>query len=87
MGERSHILEENCWGVVRQSVSLLPFPLRRYVSQGLLDYMVHQVGSSEDYDKLARDTGDSSWSWKNIRKFIFVVSPSGSDAWSARHLY
>jgi choline dehydrogenase len=37
--------------------------------------MVHQVGSSEDYDKLARDTGDSSWSWKNIRKFIFVVSP------------
>ncbi|KAJ2914009.1 hypothetical protein MD484_g6402, partial [Candolleomyces efflorescens] len=37
-----------------------------------VNYMVHQVGSSEDYDKLARDTGDSSWSWKNIRKFIFV---------------
>ncbi|KAF5325871.1 hypothetical protein D9611_000975 [Ephemerocybe angulata] len=45
-----------------------------------VNYMVHQFGSSEDYDKLAKDTGDSSWSWKNIRQYIFkherIVAPA-----------
>lgn len=40
--------------------------------------MVHQFGSSEDYDKLARDTGDPSWSWNKIRKYINVVRSSHS---------
>lgn len=39
-----------------------------------LDYMVHHFGSSEDYDKLARDSGDNTLSWRNMKKYIFKVS-------------
>lgn len=37
------------------------------------DYMVHQFGSSEDYNKLARETGDSSLSWDRMKRYIFKV--------------
>lgn len=38
------------------------------------DYMVHQYGSSEDYDKIAALTGDDGWSWNNMKQFITRVS-------------
>lgn len=42
--------------------------------------MNHHYGASADYDLLAEISGDSGWSWKNIRKYIKTVSsphPSG----------
>ena len=42
----------------------------------VLDYMVHQYGSSEDYDKMAALTGDNGWSWSNMKNFIAGVSAS-----------
>jgi choline dehydrogenase-like flavoprotein len=41
------------------------------------DYMIHQYGSSEDWDKLASDTGNINWSWSNIKQYIPVVSHPG----------
>ncbi|KAF4616043.1 hypothetical protein D9613_011414 [Agrocybe pediades] len=35
-----------------------------------VNYMTHHYGSSDDYDKLARDTGDAGWSWNNMQKYI-----------------
>lgn len=35
--------------------------------------MVHQYGSSTDYDKIAADTGDTGWSWSSVKKGIYVV--------------
>ncbi|KAF5337359.1 hypothetical protein D9611_002938 [Ephemerocybe angulata] len=34
------------------------------------NYMSHHYGSSEDYDRLARITGDSGWSWNNMKQYI-----------------
>jgi len=35
--------------------------------------MVHQFGSTEDYDLLAKVTKNDNWSWKNIKPKIYVV--------------
>ena len=35
--------------------------------------MVHQFGSTEDYDLLAKITKSKNWSWKNIKPKIYVV--------------
>jgi len=35
--------------------------------------MVHQFGSTEDYDLLGKITKNNNWSWKNMRPKIFVV--------------
>ncbi|KAF8960242.1 hypothetical protein BDZ97DRAFT_1905968 [Flammula alnicola] len=44
------------------------------------NYMVHQYGSSSDFDKLAADSGDSEWSWSNIKQYIYkhekIVPPT-----------
>ncbi|KAF5318100.1 hypothetical protein D9619_012067 [Psilocybe cf. subviscida] len=34
------------------------------------NYLFHQFGSSEDWNRLAKLTGDSNWQWSNMRKFI-----------------
>ena len=44
----------------------------------VLDYMIHHYGSSEDYDRLARITGDSGWAWKNMKRYIDRVGPNNS---------
>ncbi|EDR09885.1 uncharacterized protein LACBIDRAFT_318175 [Laccaria bicolor S238N-H82] len=35
-----------------------------------VNYMVHQYGSSEDYDKIAEITGDAGWNWDNVKRNI-----------------
>ena len=35
--------------------------------------MVHQYGSSEDYDKIAEITGDAGWSWDSVKRNIGKV--------------
>ncbi|RXW12904.1 hypothetical protein EST38_g12951 [Candolleomyces aberdarensis] len=50
-----------------------------------VNYMVHHYGSSEDYDRLARITGDPGWAWRNMRRYIdrhekFVPPADGHDA-------
>ncbi|KAF9257040.1 hypothetical protein L218DRAFT_949482 [Marasmius fiardii PR-910] len=41
--------------------------------------MAYTRGSSEDYDRLAKVTGDKDWSWKNLQPFILqpneVITP------------
>ncbi|KAF8170084.1 hypothetical protein BJ912DRAFT_1025458 [Pholiota molesta] len=34
------------------------------------NYLIHQYGSTEDWDRYARVTKDSGWAWKNIRQFV-----------------
>ncbi|KAF9533808.1 hypothetical protein CPB83DRAFT_757126 [Crepidotus variabilis] len=36
-----------------------------------VNYLIHQYGSSDDYDKLASITGDPGWSWTNMKKYIY----------------
>ena len=50
---------------------------RRDIDIEVIDYMVHQYGSSEDYDKLAALTGDSGWSWNNMKQYITRVCLPG----------
>ncbi|KAH6896413.1 hypothetical protein BKA70DRAFT_1198967 [Coprinopsis sp. MPI-PUGE-AT-0042] len=62
-----------------------PFPRGRVLGgSSSINYMVHQYGSSEDYDKLAALTGDSGWSWDNMKQYItrhekFVPPADGHD--------
>ncbi|KAK1222763.1 hypothetical protein PQX77_014372 [Marasmius sp. AFHP31] len=42
------------------------------------DYMIYTRGSSEDYDRIADETGDPGWSWENLQPFILrneIVTP------------
>ncbi|KAI0052418.1 GMC oxidoreductase [Auriscalpium vulgare] len=38
-----------------------------------INYMIWNTGSSDDWDRYARVTGDSGWSWKAIQPFIKKV--------------
>jgi choline dehydrogenase len=35
--------------------------------------MFHQYGSAEDWDRYAKVTGDSGWTWENVKKYIKKV--------------
>ena len=37
------------------------------------DYMVHQYGSDEDWDKYAKLTGDPGWAWNNVKNYVKKV--------------
>ncbi|KAJ8497097.1 hypothetical protein ONZ45_g12201 [Pleurotus djamor] len=46
--------------------------------------MLYDRGSAEDYDKIARMTGDEGWSWENLQQYFrkherFSASPDGHD--------
>ncbi|RXW19853.1 hypothetical protein EST38_g5995 [Candolleomyces aberdarensis] len=48
-----------------------PFPRGRILGgSSSVNYLVHQYGSSADYDRLARITGDPGWAWRNLRRYI-----------------
>lgn len=36
----------------------------------LLDYMIHQYGTNEDWDRMANVSGDNGWSWSNMKQYI-----------------
>jgi choline dehydrogenase-like flavoprotein len=36
----------------------------------LLDFMVYNAGSKDDFDNIAKVSGDSGWSWNAMQKFI-----------------
>ncbi|KAF9258144.1 alcohol oxidase [Marasmius fiardii PR-910] len=43
-----------------------------------LNFMIYTRGSSEDYDRIARVTGEKEWLWNNLQPFILrneVVTP------------
>lgn len=38
-----------------------------------LDYLFHQYGTNEDWNRLGSTSGDSGWSWSNMKKYIQKV--------------
>lgn len=38
-----------------------------------LDFMFHQYGTSEDWNRYAAFTGDSGWAWANMRQYVQKV--------------
>ena len=40
------------------------------------DYLFHQYGTNEDWDRLSKITGDAGWSWNNMRPYIQKVGVS-----------
>ena len=53
------------------SVSVVP-PLVPWVfdEQHLQDFLMYTRGSSEDFDRYARITGDPGWSWDNMLSYF-----------------
>ncbi|KAF9475186.1 alcohol oxidase [Pholiota conissans] len=52
---------------------VLPYPRGKILGgSSTANYMIHQYGSSEDWDKIAADTGNVNWSWNNIKQYIPV---------------
>jgi len=41
----------------------------------IVDYMIHQYGSSEDFDKIAEITDDIDWKWDKLKQYIKKVLP------------
>jgi choline dehydrogenase-like flavoprotein len=35
--------------------------------------MIYSRGPSEEYDRMARVSGDSGWSWDSLQKYIYKV--------------
>ncbi|KJA17033.1 GMC oxidoreductase [Hypholoma sublateritium FD-334 SS-4] len=34
------------------------------------NYMVHQYGSNDNWDRMAKVTGDAGWAWNNMRRYV-----------------
>lgn len=69
------IPEEGCLVVPAPLVSILVYHRILYsIDISLADYMVYTRGSSEDFDRYAAVTGDSGWSWGNMKQFMAKVS-------------
>ncbi|KAF8963769.1 hypothetical protein BDZ97DRAFT_1919542 [Flammula alnicola] len=48
-----------------------PYPRGRLLGGcSSANYLFHQYGTDEDWDNLARVSGDSGWSWNNIKGYI-----------------
>lgn len=43
------------------------------VTDTLADYLFHQFGSNEDWDRLANVTGNANYTWVNMRQYIQKV--------------
>ncbi|KAF9528606.1 hypothetical protein CPB83DRAFT_894128 [Crepidotus variabilis] len=54
------------------------------------NYMLHQFGSSNDWDKLAQITADTGWSWSNMKKYVAkhekMVPPSDNHNTSGQYI-
>ncbi|KAF9528607.1 hypothetical protein CPB83DRAFT_929274 [Crepidotus variabilis] len=54
------------------------------------NFLLHQFGSSDDYDRLARITGDVGWSWSKMKKYIFkhekIVPPTDNHNTSGQYV-
>ena len=44
--------------------------LHMYTPNLRSDYMIHQYGTNENWDRMARVTKDPGWSWDNMKKYI-----------------
>ncbi|PPQ80709.1 hypothetical protein CVT25_001829 [Psilocybe cyanescens] len=50
---------------------VFPFPRGRVLGGcSSINYMFHQYGASDDWDRMSNVVGDSGWSWKNMKQFI-----------------
>lgn len=38
-----------------------------------LDYLIHQYGTDEDWNRLASTVGDSGWAWSNMQQYVKKV--------------
>ncbi|KAF9482458.1 alcohol oxidase [Pholiota conissans] len=48
-----------------------PYPRGRILGgSSSVNYLFHQYGSTEDWDRFANVTGDPGWSWSNMRRFV-----------------
>lgn len=49
----------------------LSLPLSRAVFSRLsLDYLIHQYGTNEDWNRMANVSGDLGWAWNNMKQYI-----------------
>jgi hypothetical protein len=42
-------------------------------TQFYTDYLFHQFGTKEDWDRLGAVSGDNGWTWANMRQYIQKV--------------
>ncbi|KAF9479960.1 alcohol oxidase [Pholiota conissans] len=48
-----------------------PYPRGKLIGgSSSANYMMHQYGSTEDWDRYARITKDAGWAWKNMRQYV-----------------
>ncbi|KAF5328368.1 hypothetical protein D9619_013247 [Psilocybe cf. subviscida] len=48
-----------------------PYPRGKILGgSSSVNYLFHQFGSNDDWNRLASVSGDSGWSWSNIKKYV-----------------
>ncbi|KJA13938.1 GMC oxidoreductase [Hypholoma sublateritium FD-334 SS-4] len=58
-----------------------PYPRGRLLGgTSSANYMVHQYGSNDNWDRMAKVTGDPGWAWNNMKRYVlphekFVIPP------------
>lgn len=56
------------------SISMYYFPHRRTTQPYVqTDFMTYTRGPDDEYDRWAKLTGDSGWSWRNLAPYYFKV--------------
>ena len=61
------------WEVQAALVSTMEYNACRNLLNISADYMVHQYGSDEDWDRYANLTGDPGWAWNNVKNYVKKV--------------
>jgi len=64
---------ENFWEGQAALVSTMECNARGHLLNISADYMVHQYGSDEDWNRYAKLTGDPGWAWNNIKNYVKKV--------------
>ena len=64
---------EDFWEAQAALVSTVEYNVCGHLLIISADYMVHQYGSDEDWDRYAELTGDSGWAWSNVKNYVKKV--------------
>jgi hypothetical protein len=64
---------EDFWEAQAPLVSTVEYNACVHLLKNSADYMVHQYGPDEDWDRYAKLTGDPGWAWSNIKKYVKKV--------------
>jgi len=73
MVEHFPIRVEDFWEAQAPLVSTVEYNACVHLLSISADYLIHQYGPDEDWDRYAKLTGDPGWAWNNVKNYVKKV--------------